>query len=410
MKENMKEKFNKYYLKTRNERIDILREYVSFENYKALEKTEILSNEIANNMIENQISVLGLPLGLATNFVINNEEYVIPMAVEEPSVIAAASNAAKLLGNIEVDIKNREVIGQIALYDIKKDINEILAKKEELLQIANSTQEQLVKLGGGARDIKVEKKGKFCIIYLYVDTLDAMGANMVNTMLESISQVVVEILEAKKLMSILSNYSTECLVEAKAEIKVEKNFGEKMTLACEFANVDVYRATTNNKGIFNGIDALAIATGNDWRAIEAAGHAYASRSGQYSSLTTWTFDGEKLRGNLIIPMAIATFGGSIGLNPASKIALDILKNPDAKELSKIAVALGLAQNFAALRALVTVGIQKGHMKLHAKSIASFIGAKENEREYVIQKMIEKNKINIEEAKKILGDLRNGSHC
>ena len=236
-----------------------------------------------------------------------------------------------------------------------------------------------------------------------------MGANTVDTMLEAIAPIVEAMLEAKKLMSILSNYATSALIGARVKLEVEKEFGDRISLACKLANVDVYRAVTNNKGIFNGIDALALATGNDTRAIEAAGHAYATRTGKYRSLTNWHMEDNILVGELTMPMSIATFGGSIGLNPASKISLEILNNPNAIELAKIAVALGLAQNFAALRALVTEGIQKGHMKLQANSVAIFAGANDSEVDMVVDRMLKVKEINIQKAKEILGDIRNASN-
>lgn len=410
MKEHMLEKFKKYYNKSREERIDILKDLgLCEESYKDLLNTKVMDNSLATRLVENQISILGLPLGLATNFVINGKEYVIPMAIEEPSVIAAASNAAKILGNITCTSYGRQTIGQIALYDVKKDESIIYENKDKLLAIANNTNLKLVELGAGAKDLKVEKKGEFTILYLYVDTLDAMGANTVDTMLEAIAPIVEAMLEAKKLMSILSNYATSALISARVKLEVEKEFGDRISLACKLANVDVYRAVTNNKGIFNGIDALALATGNDTRAIEAAGHAYATRTGKYRSLTNWHMEDNILVGELTMPMSIATFGGSIGLNPASKISLEILNNPNAIELAKIAVALGLAQNFAALRALVTEGIQKGHMKLQANSVAIFAGANDSEVDMVVDRMLKVKEINIQKAKEILGDIRNASN-
>lgn len=398
-------KFEKYYKKSRAERIEVLTSMINKNTYEDLINSKVLSNEIASTIIENQISILGLPLGLATNFCINGKDYVIPMAIEEPSVIAAASNAAKILKNIKVSIDKRLTIGQIALYNVEGDINAIYQKKEQLLNLANSTQEILVNLGGGAKDIKIEKKDKFTIIYLYVDTLDAMGANTINTMLETIAPIIVDMVKAKRLMSILSNFATSSLVSATCKVKLDAELIDKIVLACEFANADIYRAVTNNKGILNGIDAVALATGNDWRAIEAGIHAYAVKNGKYMSLTRWYREDEYLVGELTLPMPIATVGGSIGLNPASRISLDILGNPSAIELSKITVALGLAQNFAALRALVTDGIQKGHMKLQANSVVLFAGAKNDEIETVVNKMIKLEKININTAKEILKEIR-----
>ena len=412
-KENMRmEQFKGYYKKNREERIKVLEDILSKEAFDILKENRILSNEVASKMVENQLSVFGLPYGIATNFLINGRDYLIPMCIEEPSVIAAASNAAKIMrenGGIKVHIKERIMIGQIAYYNIKKDPNVILENKQEILKLANMSHDGIVSIGGGAKDISIEKKGEFLIVYLYVDTKDAMGANIINTMLESIDMYIKELVLGQKLMSILSNYSTGALVKASCRLKLDLDLSKKIELACKFANVDIYRATTNNKGIFNGIDALAIATGNDFRAIEAGAHAYASRTGKYSSLTNWYLEGEYLVGELEIPMPIASVGGSIGVNPLTKVSMELLNNPDAKTLSMVAVALGLAQNFAALRALVSVGIQKGHMKLHANTVAVLAGAKEQEIPILIKKMQEISKIEISIAKKILEEMRNESN-
>ncbi|WP_073507752.1 hydroxymethylglutaryl-CoA reductase, degradative [Streptobacillus notomytis] len=369
------------YKKSRKDRISLLKENGNISEYTfdLLNNSAVLSDEMADKFIENQIGVYGLPLGIATNFLINGKEYVIPFAIEEPSVIAAACNVAKMIkksGGFKAKIIDRLIIGQIAIYDVedfekaKDDISNI---KDKLLKIANESQESIVNLGGGARDIKIERRESFLIIYLYVDTVDAMGANTVNTMLESIAPVILEVCSGTKLMSIISNYSTSSLVKAECFIEVEESLGKRIEKAIEFANVDTYRAVTNNKGIFNGIDAIALATGNDWRAIEAGGHAYASRDGKYKSLTSWNYTNGILHGVIELPLAIASFGGSVGVHPTSKISLEILGNPNAKELAEITACVGLAQNFAALRALVTVGIQKGHMRLQLKSFAMYLG-------------------------------------
>ncbi|WP_156299593.1 hydroxymethylglutaryl-CoA reductase, degradative [Streptobacillus canis] len=374
------------YKKTREERIKLLKENgnIGHESFEYLMDSSVLSNEMADKFIENQVGVYGIPLGLATNFLINDKEYVIPFAIEEPSVIAAACNAAKIIknsGGFRARIVERLIIGQIAIYDVieyEKNISNILAIKDKLLNIANESQPNIVNLGGGARDIKVERKEDFLIIYLYVDTVDAMGANTVNTMLETIAPVILEVCHGTKLMSIISNYSTSSMTHAECSIEVEESLGKRIEKAIEFANIDTYRAVTNNKGIFNGIDAISLATGNDWRAIEAGLHAYAARSGKYQSLSNWKYIDGKLHGSIDLPLAIASFGGSVGVHPTSKIALEILGNPNAKELAEITACVGLAQNFAALRALVTVGIQKGHMKLQLKSFGMYLGLSDEE--------------------------------
>ncbi|WP_064579665.1 hydroxymethylglutaryl-CoA reductase, degradative [Streptobacillus moniliformis] len=383
------------YKKSREDRIKLLKENgnISEDTFNILNDSDVLSDEMADKFIENQIGVYGIPLGLATNFLINGKEYIIPFAIEEPSVIAAACNAAKIIkksGGFKAQITDRLIIGQIAIYDVKdfeKAKNDIYSIKDRLLKIANDSQKSIVNLGGGARDIKLEKKEDFLIIYLYVDAVDAMGANTVNTMLESIAPVIVEICLGTKLMSIISNYSTSSMVKAECFVEIEEDLGKKIEKAIEFANADIYRAVTNNKGIFNGIDAISLATGNDWRAIEAGAHAYASRDGKYKSLTSWKYKNGILHGIMELPLAIASFGGSVGVHPTSKISLEILGNPNAKELSEITACVGLAQNFAALRALVTVGIQKGHMKLQLKSFAMYLGL-EDEKIKILEKEFE----------------------
>lgn len=409
----MKNNFKGYYKKTREERIKILKEnnYISDNSYKYLLEEKVLENNIADKIIENQIGVLGIPFGVATNLLINNKEYIIPMSTEEPSVIAALSNAGKFIkenGGIEAFVLHREMIGQIALYDIEdfdKSIKIIEENKENLIKIANEAHLGITSIGGGAKEIRIEKKEEFLIIYLYVDTVDAMGANIINTMLEAISVIVKDLIKASKLMSIISNYATSSIVKASCNLKVDKELGEKIELAYKFAKADIYRAVTNNKGILNGIDAVTLVTGNDTRAIEASIHSYASANGKYEPLTKWEYKNGILYGELEIPIPIATVGGSIGLNKTSKIALEILGNPNAKELSKIVCAVGLAQNFSALKALVTVGIQKGHMKLHARTVALFAGARKNEILEVVDKMVLENKIDIIYAKEILGEIR-----
>ncbi len=401
------------YKKTRIERIDLLKKanLIDEDSYKYLIESKILSNEIADKFIENQISVYGIPFGIATNFLINGQEYVIPMVIEEPSVIAAACNGAKFtkeFGGIYTEIEERLMTGQISYYnlnDFKKSKDIILSKKEDLLKIANESQNEIVHLGGGAKDIEVDIKDEFLIVYLHVDTLDAMGANTINTMLEVISPIIHELIGGDKLMSIISNLSTKALVKASCSLEVDEAIGKKIELASKFADTDEYRATTNNKGIFNGIDAFSLALGNDWRAIEAGAHAYAAKDGKYKSLTKWSYKNNKLNGELIIPMPIASFGGSIGINPLSKISLKILGNPNAKELSKIAAAVGLVQNFSALRALVTVGIQKGHMKLQIKSLALYLGANDKEIEYITEKLKDEKHIDMEKVKKTLEEIR-----
>lgn len=408
----MKDIWKESYKKSREERIEILKDngYIDDKDYEYLMETKTLTNEISKVLSENQISIYSLPYGLATNFLINDEEYVIPMAVEEPSVIAAACNAAKLIkknGGFKASIKERLVIGQICIYDIL-DLNKTMdiLKKEtiNMIKIANASQKNLVDLGGGAKKIKFKVKDEFLIIYLYVNALDAMGANSVNTMLESISAYIRPLLDDQILMSIISNYSTSSIVKASCEIQIDEQIGKRIEKAIKFANIDKYRAVTNNKGIFNGISSLAIATGNDYRAIEAGGHAYAVKNGRYKSLTKWEYKNGKLYGSIELPLAIATFGGCININETAKISLKILKNPDAKKLAMISASLGLAQNFAALKALISDGIQKGHMKLQIKTFATYLGFYDKIDE-ITEKLKDRKHISIDDVKEVIKKMK-----
>lgn len=409
--------------KTRLERIDMLKENEiidsDFENL--LKENKNLSTEIAGQMIENSIGTFSLPFGVAPNFLINDVEYTVPMVTEEPSVIAACSFAAKLVsksGGFSTKILDRKMIGEIALFDVEnfdEATEKILNSKEEILKVANEAYPSIVARGGGACDIEVKKleegNTSFLVVYLTIDVKEAMGANIINTMLEAIKPLLEEITQSKSLMAILSNYATKSLVKANCELDVKllggSEVAKKIDLASKFAKTDIYRAATHNKGIFNGIDAVVIATGNDWRAIEAAGNAYAVKNGRYEGLTTWTFDENtnKLKGELILPMPVASVGGSIGLNPSVKASFHILNNPDAKTLASIIVSVGLAQNLAALKALVTTGIQKGHMKLQARSLALFAGANANEVDPLVEELLKVRHMNLGVAKELLEEMR-----
>lgn len=411
MKKNI---WDKSYLKTRKERLEILKEnnYISNESYDFLLNNEVISETIANSLIENQIGIHSIPLGIATNFLIDGKEYVIPYATEEPSVIAASCNAAKLIksnGGFKTSINERLMCGHISFYDVKdiRKAKEILEDmKDELLNIANLSQKDIVNLGGGAKDIEILIKEDFLIFYLYVDTLDAMGANTINTMLEALIPVILEKIEAKKLMGIISNYSIRSLVKVECKIDIEEDIARRIEKAIDFANIDIYRAVTNNKGIMNAIDAILLASGNDNRAISAAIYAYSMKNGKYESLSKWKYleDEKLLYGSLEIPMPVATFGGSIKITESSKAFFDILKLENAKEFAKVIVSAGLAQNFAALKALVTVGIQKGHMKLHAKSLALYLGANEKQIEKIVKSINENDKITMQWVKDRLSEM------
>lgn len=395
---------------------------LSEEGLQTLRDNETLPLSLANEMVENVLGTLALPFGLAPGFQIDGKEVQVPMVTEEPSVIAAASYAAGLIkrsGGFQTQVHKRQMIGQVALYDVsnkEKAIQAITGTKEDLLQLANQAYPSIVKRGGGARDLWTEEKGDFLICYLSVDPKEAMGANMLNTMLEALVDPLEDLSGGQGLMAILSNLATDALVTARCKIdyrflsrdpKEAAEIAQKMTLASQLAAVDPYRAATHNKGIFNGIDAVVLATGNDWRAIEAGGHTYASHTGQAQGLSSWIHHPEQqvLEGQLTLPMPIATKGGSIGLNPSVQVAHELLENPDAQTLARIIVSVGLAQNFAALKALVSTGIQHGHMKLQAKSLALLAGATPSEVAPVVQALLEDRPFNLEKAQAVLEKIR-----
>ncbi len=395
---------------------------LTWDEAQILKEQKGLPLSIADQLTENVLSTFDLPFSLAPYFLINGRDYVLPMVTEEPSVVAAASFAAKLIqrsGGFTTQVHQRQMIGEIALTDVE-DVEvaskRILEDKETLLQLANEAYPSIVKRGGGARDLWVENKGDFLIVYLAVDPKEAMGANMLNTMLEALTERIQELSGGQALMAILSNLATRSLVSARCAIDFKAlsrnpeeaiEIAHRMELASQLAQVDPYRAATHNKGIFNGIDALVLATGNDWRAIEAGAHAYAAQSGSYKSLSHWTSQPEekKLYGEITLPMPVATKGGSIGLNPTVQVSHRLLGEPSAIELAGIIASLGLAQNFAALKALVTTGIQAGHMKLQARSLALLAGAKEEEVPRLVSQLLENKPFNLEKAQTLLQELR-----
>lgn len=416
----MQDNFYKFYNKSVDERRNILKNLGMLDDIKNLH----LEKDIANSMVENYILNQEIPLGLGLNFIINNKKYIVPMVTEEPSVIAAASNGAKTLGNIQTFMEQKEIIGQIVLEDINnidKAFSDLEKNKKLLFELAEENSQNMIKRGGGPRKIWIEKfcstHKNFLTIYLSVDTCDAMGANTINTILEAISPKVEEITGGKFLLRIISNNAVNSIVKAKAEIDViklnadlekAKMIAKRIESATEYANLDVFRAVTHNKGIMNGIDSVVLATGNDFRAVESACHSYAVKDGQYNSLTKWKYDEEKniLIGEIELPLQVATLGGTISINKIAKWSLDILGNPNAKELAGIIASVGLAQNFSALKAIVTDGIQKGHMSLHAKTVAKQVGAKEEEIDKLVSLLKKEDKINQEVAEKLLNKIRN----
>ena len=395
---------------------------LTWDEAQILKEQQGLPLSIADQLTENVLSTFDLPFSLAPYFLINGQDYVLPMVTEEPSVVAAASFAAKLIqrsGGFTTQVHQRQMIGEIALTDVR-DVEmaskHILEDKETLLQLANEAYPSIVKRGGGARDLWIENKGDFLIVYLAVDPKEAMGANMLNTMLEALTEPIQKLSGGQVLMAILSNLATRSLVSARCAIDFKAlsrnpeeaiEIAHRIELASQLAQVDPYRAATHNKGIFNGIDALVLATGNDWRAIEAGAHAYAAQSGPYKSLSRWKSQPEekKLYGEITLPMPVATKGGSIGLNPTVQVSHRLLGEPSAIELAGIIASLGLAQNFAALKALVTTGIQAGHMKLQARSLALLAGAKEEEVPRLVSQLLENKPFNLEKAQTLLQELR-----
>ena len=381
---------------------------------------------LADGMIENVIGRFELPLGVATNFQVNGKDYLVPMAVEEPSVVAAASYMAKLArinGGFEAYSDRPVMRGQIqvmGIQDLKSAKERILKHKGELIYAANEKDKTLVSLGGGCEDIEVHlfedtPSGPMLIVHLLVDVRDAMGANTVNTMAEYISPQIAKISNGKVRLRILSNLADKRLVTASVKI-ASKEFdtadykGEEVVKgileAASFAVVDPYRAATHNKGIMNGIDPVVIATGNDWRAIEAGAHAFAAKSGQYSSLTQWSSSNDcDLLGKISLPMAVGLVGGATKTHPAAQASISLLGVKSATELGQVIAAVGLAQNLAALRALATEGIQRGHMNLHARNIALQAGASSNEIDVVVQRLVDSQNVTTDNAIQILKELK-----
>ena len=420
--------FYKFYQKSLEERKETLLNHPSLSNEakERLKNGLSLPESVASQMVENQIEIYGLPYGIVPEIIVNGKSYIVPMVTEEPSVIAAASYASKLInlaGGTTTIQEKREMIGEIAIVkspltlEVVKD--KLDEQKEALFTIANNAHPSIVKRGGGIRDIWVEEKTsdkeRFYIFYVSVDTQEAMGANMLNTILESLVSPLEAMTKGESIMAILSNLATNSVVTAKCVLSprildTKTTKGEevvdRIVLASEFSKADPYRATTHNKGIMNGIDSVVIATGNDWRAIEAGAHAYASLSGQYQPLTNWTKDETgNLVGTITLPLPVGTVGGSISIHPGAQFAHELFGHPSAVELAGIIASIGLAQNLAAVRALVTDGIQKGHMRLQAKSLGLAVGASQEELPHLMNLLAKAPHLNQETAKSLLEELR-----
>lgn len=379
----------------------------------------------ADQMIENAVGVYALPLGIATNFLINGQDVLIPMVIEEPSVVAAVSNAARLFragGGFTTSSDESIMIGQIQVLDLD-DVyvaaGKVMAERAALMAEANAIGGSIVRSGGGAKDIQVRplpqtSVGGMLIVHLLYDTRDAMGANAINSAVEHIAPHIAALTGGRVVLRILSNLTdrrkarVEGMIPA-SELAADELDGASVVRAIVeagvFAEVDPYRATTHNKGIMNGVDAVVIATGNDWRAIEAGAHAYAARGGQYTSLSRWWQDADgNLRGSLEMPLAVGIVGGATRVHPAAQVALRIMRIESARQLAEIIVAVGLAQNLAALRALATEGIQRGHMEMHARQIAVAAGAQPDQVARVVEQMIAEKNIRAERARAIVNEL------
>ncbi len=414
---------SRFYQKPLTERQAIAKAWadLSLEDVSALEDSG-LSIPQAELMIENVIGRYSLPFALATNFRINEREYLIPMVIEEPSVVAACSNAAKLFrraGGFEASSDEPVMIGQIQLLDIP-DVAEaadrIRAREAEILTLINQTAGSIVARGGGAKGLELRPfsaspLGEMLVVHVLIDTRDAMGANVINSALESIAPYIERISGGRVNLRILSNLSDRRKARAYGRIPAELLATESATgeqvvdaiiEAAVLAEIDPYRAATHNKGIMNGIDAVMMATGNDWRAVEAGAHAYAARDGHYTSLTKWWNDDDgNLRGRIELPMAVGLVGGATRVHRGAQTALKLLGVRSARELAEVAAAVGLAQNLAAIRALATDGIQRGHMRMHARQLVMAAGAAAEDVPQIAQELIDAGNIRLEYAKELL---------
>ena len=385
-----------------------------------------LGVERADQMIENVVGTHSLPLAIAPNFLINGREHLVPFAIEEPSVVAAASFMAKIIrdsGGFTTDSTEPLMIAQIQVLDVPDPWAarfDLYSQRDRLLELASETDPVVVSLGGGPRDLEVRAfpdtaVGPMVIVHLLYDTRDAMGANTVNTAAEVLAPVVEEITGGRVHLRILTNLADRRLARSKCSISPDLlafgEFGGEEVIrgiveAYAFAAVDSYRAATHNKGIMNGIDAVALACGQDWRAVEAGAHAYAARSGRYTTLSTWAQDRDgELVGTLELPLAVGTVGGATGVHPGAKVALKVLAVKTARELAEVMAAVGLAQNLGALRALATEGIQRGHMALHARQVAIAAGASREQVPVIAARLVAEGRIRLDRAEEILAEMR-----
>ncbi len=405
-----------FYKLSVEERVRAVQAFAGLTDKEAamLQSMQGLDADTADRLIENVVGTMQLPLGVATNFTVNGKDYLVPMAVEETSVVAAASNGARrarIKGGFTASATDPVMIGQIQLLDPDDGAADaIMQRREDILELANAQDRVLVRLGGGAKDVEVRDIGHdMLVVHLYVDVRDAMGANAVNTMAEACAPLIEKISGGTARLRIISNLADHRLVRAEAVFDRGALGGEDVVdhilEAYEFAARDPYRAATHNKGIMNGIDAVVIATGNDWRAVEAGAHSYAARDG-YGPLTRYekNRDGD-LVGVIELPLALGTVGGTTRVHPMARLALKVLGVESAQELAQVIASVGLSQNFAALHALATKGIQQGHMRLHAKNIAVTAGASGDEIDIVARRMVEEDAVGADRAEEILEELR-----
>jgi hydroxymethylglutaryl-CoA reductase len=410
-----------FYKLTPKERLDLVKEFaeLSDEDCALLQNTGSLPLDMADRMIENVVGAFPLPLGIGVNFLINGKYYLIPMAIEEPSVVAAASYAAKMVregGGFHTSSTAPVMIGQVQVVDLKdpeEAKQRVLASKAAVLQKANEQDPVLASVGGGAKDLDAKiiqtTEGPMLIVELHVDCRDAMGANAVNTMAEAVAPLIEQITGGRVYLRIISNLATKRLARATCTIPKDAVGGPELVdgivNASAFAAADPYRAATHNKGAMNGIIAVVLATGNDHRAIEAGAHAYAALNGRYTSLSTWEKnENGDLKGSIELPMAVGLIGGAVRTHPIAKIAVKILGVKSANEFAEVLAAVGLAQNLAALRALAHEGIQRGHMSLHARNIAVAAGATGDLINAVAERMVKERKIRMDRAKELIAEL------
>ncbi len=390
------------------------------EEVHLLENTGSMSMDGADHMVENVIGVFPEPLGIGVNFQINQKDYLIPMATEEPSVIAGASYAARMVrdgGGFHTSSTAPIMIGQIQVVKLKnaeEARQKVLNSKADVLKKANDQDPVLNSFGGGAKDLEARvidtTMGQMLIVHLLVDCRDAMGANAVNTMAEAVAPMIEELTGGRVYLRIISNLAVKRLAKAWCTVPKEALGGEEVVdgiaYASAFAAADPYRAATHNKGVMNGITAVVLATGNDHRAIEAGAHAYAALNGHYTSISKWTkTDSGDLQGSIELPMAVGLIGGAVKTHPIARIAMKILGVKSASEFGEVLAAVGLAQNLAALRALASEGIQRGHMSLHARNIAVTAGARPDQVDVVAERMVKERKVRVDRAKEILQELK-----